>query len=35
MIRWTDYEGRVIRLTDERWRHILDHPELAGLQAEI
>lgn len=24
----TDYEGRVIRLTDERLEHILEHPEM-------
>jgi hypothetical protein len=23
-----DYEDRAIRLTDERWAHILDHPEM-------
>ncbi len=25
----TDYKGRAIRLTDERWKHILEHPEMA------
>lgn len=29
MIELTDYQGRTIRLTTERWRHILDHPELS------
>jgi hypothetical protein len=24
----TDYRGRAIRLTEERWAHILDHPEM-------
>ena len=24
----TDYSGKSIRLTDERWTHILDHPEM-------
>lgn len=26
-----DYAGRQIRLTDERLRHILEHPEMAGM----
>jgi hypothetical protein len=26
----TDYQGRVVRLTAERWVHILDHPEMVG-----
>jgi hypothetical protein len=30
-----DYAGRVIRLTDERLAHILDHPEMAGQAAAI
>lgn len=25
---FTDYQGRQIRLTDERWQHILAHPEM-------
>jgi len=25
---FTDYKGRKIRLTEERWRHILSHPEM-------
>jgi hypothetical protein len=29
----TDYSGRDIRLTDERLGHILDHPEMRGLEA--
>jgi hypothetical protein len=24
----TDYAGKQIRLTDERWSHILEHPEM-------
>lgn len=24
----SDYNGRSIRLTDERWQHILEHPEM-------
>ena len=23
-----DHEGRSVRLTDERWAHVLDHPEM-------
>lgn len=30
MVVFTDYEGRFIRLTDERWRHIEQHPEMRG-----
>ena len=26
----TDHQGRAIRLTSERWSHILDHPEMIG-----
>ncbi|OGR84560.1 MAG: hypothetical protein A2901_05875 [Elusimicrobia bacterium RIFCSPLOWO2_01_FULL_54_10] len=26
-----DFEGRAIRLTDERLKHILSHPEMKGL----
>ncbi|HEY1684610.1 MAG TPA: hypothetical protein VGG19_07610 [Tepidisphaeraceae bacterium] len=28
----SDYRGRLIRLTEERLRHILDHPEMAKMQ---
>lgn len=31
----TDHEGRAIRLTDERLAHILEHPEMVGMQHEI
>lgn len=31
----TDYEGRAIRLTDERLAHILEHPEMRGLEHGI
>jgi hypothetical protein len=31
----TDYEGRSIRLTDERWDHIKEHPEMVGLQEAV
>ena len=26
----TDYRGRKIRLTDERWQHAIEHAEMAG-----
>jgi len=31
----TDYEGRRIRLTDERLGHILEHPELRGMEDRV
>jgi len=30
-----DYEGRTIRLTDERLAHILEHPEMQGMERRI
>ena len=30
-----DYEGREVRLTDERLAHILEHPEMVGLEDAI
>ncbi len=30
-----DYQGRGLRLTDERLRHILEHPEMANMNAAI
>lgn len=30
-----DFEGRVIRLTDERLTHIQEHPEMSDLEAVI
>ncbi len=27
---FVDYQDRAIRLTSERWAHILDHPEMVG-----
>ena len=27
-----DFEGRPVRLTDERREHILEHPEMAGME---
>jgi hypothetical protein len=31
----TDYGGRSVRLTDERLAHIVEHAEMAGMEAEI
>ena len=30
-----DYEGRTVRLTDERLAHILEHPEMVGMLDKI
>jgi hypothetical protein len=30
-----DFGGLEIRLTDERFRHILEHPEMAGMESAI
>lgn len=30
-----DYKGTSIRLTDERLKHILEHPEMRGLETAI
>jgi hypothetical protein len=30
-----DFQGLAIRLTDERLAHILEHPEMAGLESAI
>lgn len=30
-----DFQGRIVRLTDERCHHILEHPEMAGLERSI
>lgn len=30
-----DFEGRLIRLTKERWAHIQEHPEMAGMDWAI
>jgi len=35
-MRWlSDCFGRSVRLTDERLSHILDHPEMRGMETEI
>ncbi len=30
-----DYQGLAIRLTEERLAHILEHPEMAGMEEAI
>jgi hypothetical protein len=30
-----DYEGRQIRLTEERWAHISEHPEMAEMRRAV
>ena len=30
-----DYRGQNVRLTEERWRHILEHPEMKGMLQNI
>lgn len=35
MKTFRDYEGRAIRLTDERLAHILEHPEMQGMEERI
>ena len=30
-----DHQGLAVRLTDERLAHILDHPEMVGVEAAI
>lgn len=30
-----DYQNREVRLTEERLAHILDHPEMVGMEAQI
>ena len=31
----TDHEGRAIRLTEERWAHVLDHPEMVDQRERL
>jgi len=33
--RIRDYSGQTIRLTDERLAHILEHPEMVGIEGAI
>jgi hypothetical protein len=35
MVVLTDYEGRAVRLTDERWAHVEEHPEMAGMREAL
>ena len=35
MKTFRDYEGRAIRLTDERLAHILEHPEMQGMEDRL
>ena len=30
-----DYQGRAVRLTAERWAHVLDHPEMVGQRERL
>jgi len=32
---FSDYAGRAIRLTDERLTHLLEHPEMVGMEDKI
>jgi hypothetical protein len=32
---FVDYQGWQIRLTDERWQHITQHPEMADMESII
>lgn len=32
MTLFTDYAGRAVRLTDERRRHLLSHPEMVAIE---
>lgn len=32
---FTDYQGRQIRLTEERWQHILSRAEMLGMEPAI
>lgn len=31
----SDYEGRAVRLTDERLEHVLEHPEMHGMESAL
>ncbi len=31
----TDFQGRSVRLTDERLSHILEHPEMGNLETAV
>jgi len=31
----TDYQGRAVRLTEERLAHVLEHPEMRGMEPAL
>jgi hypothetical protein len=35
MVILSDYQRLSVRLTDERWRHIEEHPEMVGLREAV
>ncbi len=35
MPKLPDYEGHFIRLTEERWAHISEHPEMTGMRTAV
>ncbi len=35
MKEYADFEGKRVRLTDERLAHILEHPEMVGMEPAI
>ena len=35
MIILLDYQGRQVRLTEERLAHLLTHPEMVGMEGQI
>lgn len=35
MKRFRDYQGRVVRLTAERWAHVQEHPEMVGMEGAV
>lgn len=35
MMIFKDYSGRIVRLTDNRWEHILTRPEMAEQEEKI
>jgi hypothetical protein len=30
-----DFDGNAVRLTQERWQHIAEHPEMTGMQSAV
>jgi hypothetical protein len=33
--RFTDYRGRRVRLTDERWQHVIEHAEMVDQLSKL